>query len=328
MSKINDVEKKYREKINSILIENGNKNELRGYINFMKDSSVRTKYTYLNIIIGFMEDKEVENLSFDDFNNYIEEVTYKENGEKKTSSFQILTYSAMKKFCEYLYASKKINENYMLYIKRPKAIESQKTTEKRYKGYLTEKEIKKVLNNIDNYNLLSFGRSTPDCWLSRDKAIIYTFLNTGIRCSALMTIEIDDLDLKERTLLVTDKGSKVKKYDLSKSLCDVLNEWVNYRKEILGKEESDILFISNRKVMMTQQLIYLTIKKYTQCIEDKNITPHKLRATYGTQLYNKTGDIYFVQDCMGHSNPKTTELYIRDKKENTKRASDIMSKLL
>ena len=63
-------------------------------------------------------------------------------------------------------------------------------------------------------------------------------------------------------------------------------------------------------------------------IDGKNITPHKLRATYGTQLYNKTGDIYFVQECMGHSNPKVTELYVRDKKENTKRAGDIMDKLL
>lgn len=41
----------------------------------------------------------------------------------------------------------------------------------------------------------------------------------------------------------------------------------------------------------------------------------------GTQLYNKTGDIYFVQQCMGHSSPKTTELYVREKKQNTKRAS-------
>ena len=70
------------------------------------------------------------------------------------------------------------------------------------------------------------------------------------------------------------------------------------------------------------------VQKYASEIDGKHITPHKLRATYGTQLYNKTGDIYFVQQCMGHSNPKTTELYVREKKQNTKRASDIMDKLL
>ena len=74
--------------------------------------------------------------------------------------------------------------------------------------------------------------------------------------------------------------------------------------------------------------MYLLIKKYSAGIDGKNITPHKLRATYGTQLYNKTGDIYFVQDCMGHHSPKTTENYVREKKQNTKKASDIMSKLM
>ena len=64
-------------------------------------------------------------------------------------------------------------------------------------------------------------------------------------------------------------------------------------------------------------------------IEGKNITPHKLRATYGTQLYNKTGDLYMVQECMGHSSPTTTELYIRGKKnKNAQAAAEIMTKIL
>ena len=79
---------------------------------------------------------------------------------------------------------------------------------------------------------------------------------------------------------------------------------------------------------MDSTSIYNVVKKYSKNINGKNITPHKLRATYGTQLYNETGDIYFVQDCMGHSNPKTTELYVRDKKENRKKASDIMAKMI
>lgn len=326
MSNINDVELRFRNKINNSLEEHKDKTYLRSYINYMNDSSVRTKYGYLNIVINFMRDKCVEDLTFDSFNNYLEEIKYKNNGDKKTSSYQIMTYAALKKFCEYLYVSKKISENYMLYIKRPKAVDSQKTIEKREKGFLTEKEIKLLLKNIDNY--FNYKRDTPEHWLARDKAIIFTFLNTGIRCSALMTIEVSDLNLEEKTLMVTDKGSKVKKYDLSDSLCEILNIWLEYRNSIEGSDKTTALFISNRREMMTTQTIYHTIKKYSDCIDGKNITPHKLRATYGTQLYNKTGDIYFVQDCMGHTSPKTTEMYVREKKENTKRASDIMSKLM
>lgn len=325
MSNINEAEQKLRNKINDILDEHSNQPYLRSYVNFMKDSSVRTRYNYLLIVIRFMNNREVSKISFDDFNDYMEEVKYKENGEKKTSSFQITTHAALKKFCEYLYVSKKINENYMLYIKRPKAIESQKTIEKRDNGFLTEKEIKKLLRNVEYYY---DRRESSDQWIARDKAIIYTFLNTGVRCAALMTIEVSDLDLDEKTLIVTDKGSKVKRYDLSDSLCDVLKTWLDYRNQMESIENTTALFVSNRKQMMTEQTIFYTIKKYSSCIDGKNITPHKLRATYGTQLYNKTGDIYFVQDCMGHSSPKTTEMYVREKKQNTKRASDIMSKLM
>ena len=80
---------------------------------------------------------------------------------------------------------------------------------------------------------------------------------------------------------------------------------------------------------MDQSSISRVVKKYASEISNKNITPHKLRATYGTQLLKATNDIYFVQDCMGHSNPKTTELYIRgQKQENRKKASEIMSKIV
>ena len=75
---------------------------------------------------------------------------------------------------------------------------------------------------------------------------------------------------------------------------------------------------------MDQASIYRVVNKYASNIKGKHITPHKLRATYGTQLYEATKDIYFVQECMKHSNPKTTELYIRGNKNQTKKASDIM----
>ena len=70
------------------------------------------------------------------------------------------------------------------------------------------------------------------------------------------------------------------------------------------------------------------VKKYAVDINGKNITPHKLRATYGTQLYNKTGDIYFVSKAMKHANVQTTEIYIEDNERDVNnRVADIMNKL-
>ena len=79
---------------------------------------------------------------------------------------------------------------------------------------------------------------------------------------------------------------------------------------------------------MTENSISDVTKKYAFTIKGKNISPHKLRATYGTMLYNKTKDLYFVQKCMKHSSPKTTEIYIRGEGKENAEASEIMSKLL
>lgn len=328
MSGMQEITKQHINMINAIL--DNKPDYFRGFVNFMNDTSIRTKYNYLNHVSAFMDytQKEPENLNFDDFNNYMSIIAYKEDGSKTSSSYQINIYSSLKKFCEYLYVSKRLLENYMLYIKRPKAKESQETITKREKGYLNEKELKRYIRSVE-IGAIAPHRVQSEEWDIRDRAIILTFLYTGIRNSALRMIDLEDLNLKEKTLIVTDKGEKVRKYDMPDNLCEAINEWIICRESIMEGHDSKALFISRRKSRLNSGTVLHIVKRYADnVIDDKNITPHKLRATYGTQLYNKTGDIYFVQECMGHSSPQVTELYIRDKKENTKRAGDIMDGLL
>ena len=327
MSGIKEIAKQNIDRIENVL--NGKPDYFRGFVNFMNDSSIQTKYYYLNHICAFMEyvNKNPEDLSFDDFNNYMMKISYKEDGTEMTSSYRINIYSSLKKFNEYLYVSKRINQNYMLYIKRPKPKESQETIIKREKGYLTEKELAKYLEVIEDKIEIN-----NDIWSRRDRAIIYTLLTTGMRNTALRMLDVSDVDLNKKILTVTDKGGKVITYDMSQKLCSAIDSWLLFRNECVMYESKDqnckALFVSQQKKRMSSVTLKNIVKKYAVDINGKNITPHKLRATYGTQLYNKTGDIYFVQQCMGHTNPKTTELYVRERKQNTKRASDIMDKLI
>lgn len=323
---LQEFNKKYIDRINKVL-----KNQpdyIVGFVNYMSDSALTTKYAYMRDVINFINkvNKPIEELTFDDFSNYISGLEYKENGELVTSSYRVKIYSALKKFNEYLYTTKKISQNYMLYIKKPKTIESQSTILKREKGFLTKNEISKYIHTVERNNINKY-RQVGHIWNQRDMAIIKVFLNTGIRCSALSKLDIASINFDDKTLIVTDKGGKVNEHDLTDDVLDELKEWISIRKNDI-KDNSTALFISNRKRRMDSTSIYNVVKKYSKNISGKNITPHKLRATYGTQLYNETGDIYFVQDCMGHSNPKTTELYVRDKKENRKKASDIMAKMI
>lgn len=333
MSGVSEITKKSLNRIENILTDRPD--YFRGFVNFMNDSSVQTKYYYLCHVAAFMEymDKEPSELTFDDFNNYMMKISYKEDGTEMTSSYRINVYSSLKKFNEYLYVSKKLDQNYMLYIKRPKPRESQKTITKREQGFLTEKELKNYLNEIEWRMKV---KDEPDEWLIRDKAIIYILLTTGIRNTALRMLDIDDVDLKRKELIVTDKGGKVKRYELSEKVVAIIDRWLLFRNDdiMLGNKTQKALFVSSRKSRMDSETLSNIVKKYSydlngkSVINGKEISPHKLRATYGTQLYNKSGDIYFVQQCMGHTNPKTTELYVREKKQNTKRASEIMDKFL
>ena len=322
-----EYESKYQRKIDNILASNRN---LYGFYSFIGDKSISTIYNYLldvNSFLLYIENKPSNKLNVDDFAGYMMKIQKNRNGEKTTSSYRIAVYSALKKYGKYLVASNQLEKNPMDFIDRPKPVENQKTVAKREIGYLSKKEIPKYVTAVEYGVGTIRSRKRQKEWKERDMAIIMIFLNTGIRCSALMKIDIDSIDFENKILTVTDKESNVNIYELSTELLDIIKSWMVKRDEILDGKKVDALFISNRKTRMDQGSIYKIVNKYASNINGKHITPHKLRATYGTQLYNATKDIYFVQECMKHSNPKTTELYIRGNRNQTKEASDIMKNI-
>jgi site-specific recombinase XerD len=325
MRGIEEYELKYKNKIEEAIKNNPDKPYLRGFYNFMGSRlSVSTKNNYVYYAISFIDfcKKDVRDLELDDYTNFLSQI------EDKTSSYQIGVYSGLKKFAKYLVASKKANDNPMDHIERPKFVERDTTIAKREIGYLDKREIKKYLSTTKNGAGSSRAKARQENWRERDLLIVLLFLNTGMRCSALYKLDVDSIDFENNILTSNEKGDKVRTYDLNENLMINVKNWLEKRKEILGDTEETALFISNQKTRMNQTTIARVVKKYSTEIPNKNISPHKLRATYGTQLLKETNNIYFVQECMGHSNPKTTELYIRGEKNiNSKKASDIMSKI-
>ena len=322
-----EYENKYQRKIDGLLSSNS---KLYGFYSFIGNKSISTIYNYLLHVNGFLiytKNKPSNKLNVDDFAGYMMKIQRNQKGENSTSSYRIAAYSALKKYGNYLVASNQLERSPMDFIDRPKPIESQKTIEKRSEGYLSKKEIPKYITAIEYGAGSTRSRNRQKEWKERDMAIVQLFRNTGIRCSALMKIDVNSIDFKNNILTVTDKESYVNQYELSSELIDIIEKWLVKRNSLLQGKKEDALFISNRRVRMDQGSIYKVVNKYASDIKGKHITPHKLRATYGTQLYDATRDIYFVQECMKHSNPKTTELYIRGNQNQTKKASDIMRNL-
>ena len=144
---------------------------------------------------------------------------------------------------------------------------------------------------------------------ARDLAILTLFLGTGIRVSELVGINIDDIDFSINGFLVTRKGGNQAILYFPDEVARVLQDYMKVRMELTpvpGHEEALFLSLQNRRI--TVRAVEIMVKKYASMAAPlkKKLSPHKLRSTFGTNLYHETGDIYLVADVLGHSDVNTT----------------------
>ena len=318
-------EEQFRNKSQKLIEKNPDKEYLKGFYNYVK-AKHSTRHSYLSTVVRFMDynKKKVNELTLDDYNEYMSSI------EKYTSSYQINVYSALKTFSLYLYVSKRSSDNPMQNIPRPDSKEGIETKKKREVGFLDDNEIKKYITSIDNGVGSSRAVARQKEWKERDELIVRLFIYTGLRCSALYKLNVSNIDFNQKKLIAVDKGGKIPEIILTDEIMVYIDEWLDKRRNILGYYSTEeALFISNQKRRMDQSSLARVVTKYSKNATDKHITPHKLRATYGTHLLKETNDIYFVQECMGHSNPKTTENYIRGQSNAAmEKSAAIMSKII
>ena len=144
---------------------------------------------------------------------------------------------------------------------------------------------------------------------ARDLAILTLFLGTGIRVSELVGINLGDVDFSINGFLVTRKGGSQVILYFPDEVAGVLRNYMKLRAEMTpqpGHEDALFLSLQNRRISV--RAVQLMVKKYaTQAAPLKqHLSPHKLRSTFGTNLYHETGDIYLVADVLGHSDVNTT----------------------
>lgn len=327
MTGIKEYEEIYRSRIERIIKDNSDIDFLEGFYYYTcnaKLNGLSSSYNYILKAIDFIRtvNKPIDQFSLDDYSIYLGRI------KDKSSSYQITTYSALKKLSKYLYGSHRCPDNYMEYIDRPKSIDTIESIEKRENGYLTKKEIKNYIAQVEKGIGTHKAQSRQMEWKERDKAIIELFLTTGLRCSGLYKLDVDSINFETHVLRTVEKGNKVKEIKISDSVIKSLTEWINKREILLNGKIVDALFISNRRQRLAQRSIEELVTKYSKEITDKKISPHKLRATYGTILYNETKDIRLVQECMGHSSSHTTERYIRGKIKERENVSDLVAQLI
>ncbi len=157
----------------------------------------------------------------------------------------------------------------------------------------------------------------------RDIAIITLFLGTGIRISELVGLNVDDINLPTNSFVVTRKGGNRAVLYFNNQVNEALKDYVEQRNgdKKVGKDEK-ALFLSLQKKRIATRTVQELVKKYARIVSPlKKISPHKLRSTFGTNLYRQTGDIYIVADCLGHRDINTTRRhYAAISEDSRKRA--------
>ena len=163
----------------------------------------------------------------------------------------------------------------------------------------------------------------------RDMALISLLLGTGIRVSECVGLNMNDVDFKNAGIHIHRKGGKEVIVYFSDEVALALMDYYREREKILPADgHEDALFLSLQRKRMNVRSVENLVKKYAQTVTTlKNITPHKLRSTYGTNLYKETGDIYLVADVLGHSDVNTTKKHYAALEDDRRRSARNIVKL-
>ena len=240
------------------------------------------------------------------------EVEY-ENGERGKAR----KIASLRSLYKYLYKNEMVSANPAELLSTPKIHEKNIIR-------LTPEEISRLLHTIESGEGLSARqKSYQKKTLKRDLAMIVLFLTTGIRVSELAGLDISDIDFETNSFRIIRKGGNESILYFGQETADALKSYLQERQNIGTYEHSSPLFLSLQNKRINVRTIENLVKKYAgSAVPLKKITPHKLRSTYGTMLYQNTGDIYLVADVLGHKDVNTTRKhYAAMSEENRKMAA-------
>jgi len=268
----------------------------------------------------------LESLTVTDIEEYMEYLKYRDTNGKKISNKENAIkrkISTLKSVFKYFYRTEKISENIMERVQLPKL----------HSKEIIRLDIDEVAMMIDEAErgegLSDRQRAYHGKTKVRDVALLSLLLGTGIRVSECVGLDISDVDFKNNGILIHRKGGKEVTVYFSDEVKEALQNY--YDERVLILEESGhegAFFLSMQNKRLSVRSVENLVKKYAKIISPlKKITPHKLRSTYGTNLYKETGDIYLVADVLGHSDVNTTKKHYAAIEDDRRRSARNVVKL-
>lgn len=262
---------------------------------------------YKNIKIQDMKIDILDSINVSDIEEYLDYLKYyiTDDGKEHTNNERgiMRKLASLRSFYNYFYRKEQIKTNPASIVKMPKLHEKEIIR-------LDVDEVSNLLDEVESGDKLTKSQQKyHDKTKVRDVAMFTLLLGTGIRVSECVGIDMDDVDLKNCGIKIRRKGGYETVVYFGDEVEAALKEYLEERKKIIPCEgHEDALFLSMQKKRINVRSVENLVKKYSKLVTQlKNITPHKLRSTYGTSLYRETGDIYLVADVLGHKDVNTTK---------------------
>lgn len=273
----NEIKESY---ITSLKNNNYSQNTIKTY------SSIIHKFTtYLKNQIAIYNEKEFIKY----FNSYI---LYLKQVKNVSQNYIYLVTVVVKKFLEFN------NIHFLDSITTPKRIKSPP-------NFLTQKEVKQLLDSItwDENSDSDFRIITK----LRDKLIVTLLYSSGLRVSELINLTVDNVNFEGKQLSIVGKNNS-RVILLDESTKQLIQKYLEKR-----TQKSNYLVVNKSGNPLTPRYVQLMIKKYgNESGIEKKITPHILRHSYATHLFEQGVNIKIIQQLLGHSNLSTTQIYSQD----------------
>ena len=221
--------------------------------------------------------------------------THKEDGRPRLPSSVDKVKMSVRAFFGFLFEAALINRNPALVLKYRRGRESVRET-------LTEDEAKRLVT-------AAAGR-----FAERDRLILELLLGTGVRLESLVALDVADLRLEERRLVLRRmKGGNEAAKEIPAGLVARLRYHLWGRNGV--DTDSPALFLSNRGLRLSMRQIQAMLEKAARRAEiTKRVTPHMCRRTYARRLYGRTKDILHVQRALDHRSVVTTMRYAANRR--------------
>lgn len=250
---------------------------------------------------------------------------YEKDGVEHTNDERALKrkLSSLRTFYNYYYKNDLIDRNPASKVDMPKVHEKAIVR-------LDVDEVAQLLDEVESgESLTDRQQKYHQRTKKRDLALLTLLLGTGIRVSECVGLDLDDVDFKNNGIKVHRKGGAEVVVYFGDEVMDALADYLEERNNITPVEgHTNAVFLSLQNKRITVRAVENLVKKYSKLVTNvKKITPHKLRSTYGTTLYQETGDIYLVADVLGHKDVNTTRKHYAALEEDRRRRAGRVVKL-